>query len=265
MGGRVPEPATDLSELVAAARERVPVLVFGSQECSASIERSLLSPQKLAWEARLKREIGDEYVMLTSENLAALHLCIFVRKNLQRRCRAIRAEKVVTGVGNVIANKGALVIGFQIDQTRLLFVNCHLAAGQSKVADRNNGVRRIRKELRQLLNEPKRLDHNTRPVQPYDYVFWFGDLNYRVSGPRDAVFARLKEGRIDALLEMDQLTTERRKGHVFGEFDEAGITFLPTYKFDLGAKHYASVAAQRVPSWTDRILFKAIKHAHHAV
>lgn len=37
---------------------------------------------------------------------------------------------------------------------------------------------------------------------------------------------------------------------------EAPIGFPPTYKFDAGSDVYDSSRKQRVPSWTDRVLFK---------
>ena len=48
-------------------------------------------------------------------------------------------------------------------------------------------------------------------------------------------------------------------GEVFQEFDEGVITFAPTFKYDPGTDNYDSSSKQRVPSYTDRILFRVRK------
>ena len=42
----------------------------------------------------------------------------------------------------------------------------------------------------------------------------------------------------------------------FNGFQEAAIHFPPTFKFDPGTNDYDSSSKQRVPSYTDRILYK---------
>jgi hypothetical protein len=37
---------------------------------------------------------------------------------------------------------------------------------------------------------------------------------------------------------------------------EAPLNFKPTYKFDIGTDIYDTSAKKRIPSWTDRILYK---------
>ncbi len=49
---------------------------------------------------------------------------------------------------------------------------------------------------------------------------------------------------------------ERFAGRVFSDFVEGPITFMPTYKFDAGCDRYDSSDKARVPSWTDRVLFR---------
>ena len=41
------------------------------------------------------------------------------------------------------------------------------------------------------------------------------------------------------------------------EFQEGEIDFMPTYKFDKDTQIYDTSSKNRVPSWTDRILFKS--------
>ena len=42
---------------------------------------------------------------------------------------------------------------------------------------------------------------------------------------------------------------------MFESFNEAKITFPPTYKYDPGTSNYDTSEKNRVPSWTDRILY----------
>lgn len=123
-------------------------------------------------------------------------------------------------------------------------------------------------------------------MELYDNIFWFGDLNYRVDGTRGMVQKLLDKNMMDVLLSSDQLISEMQKGNVFQGFVESPITFPPTYKFNVTSSQaplnvaqpplpifatpqpppvdripdnsllYDSSLKQRIPSWTDRILYR---------
>ena len=59
----------------------------------------------------------------------------------------------------------------------------------------------------------------------------------------------------DVLIENDQLKWAMKQGSVLKEFVEAPLNFRPTFKFDRGSDSYDTSSKQRVPSWTDRILY----------
>lgn len=71
---------------------------------------------------------------------------------------------------------------------------------------------------------------------------------------------------ISSLIVHDQLHTQQRKGTAFHEgWREGRITFLPTYKYDVGSvATFDSSEKHRGPSWCDRILYRSrrdkIKH-----
>jgi hypothetical protein len=67
-----------------------------------------------------------------------------------------------------------------------------------------------------------------------DILFWFGDLNYRLNNNGDLIKEYVSKGKIEELLEFDQLLSEKAKQAVFNDFYENKITFKPTYKYDIG-------------------------------
>lgn len=61
---------------------------------------------------------------------------------------------------------------------------------------------------------------------------------------------------LEGLYENDQLNLQMVAGLSFPFYSEARITFMPTYKFDIGTDSYDSSEKARIPAWTDRILRK---------
>lgn len=43
---------------------------------------------------------------------------------------------------------------------------------------------------------------------------------------------------------------------IFAGFNEGPLIFRPTYKYDNNSEVYDSSEKQRIPSWTDRVLYK---------
>ena len=103
----------------------------------------------------------------------------------------------------------------------------------------------------------------------YDRVIWMGDLNYRIDLKRDEVDGLLQqymnkeistkenEKALQHLRSHDQLNKERLAGRIFSGFAEGVLSFKPTYKLDKESDDYDTSPKRRIPSWTDRILFKS--------
>ena len=86
-----------------------------------------------------------------------------------------------------------------------------------------------------------------------------GDLNYRIDTmPRDTVVSAVKSNNLAKLLERDQLLLSRKRNPAFRlrAFNEAPITFAPTYKYDVGTDNYDSSEKKRSPAWCDRLLYR---------
>jgi len=86
-----------------------------------------------------------------------------------------------------------------------------------------------------------------------DVVVWLGDFNYRVNGVIGAVVHAMKKNMFEVLLDNDQFLIERKIGRLPSNYEEGKILFAPTYKLNKDIESYN--VAQRVPGWTDRILF----------
>jgi synaptojanin len=71
-----------------------------------------------------------------------------------------------------------------------------------------------------------------------DAVIWLGDFNYRIGLPSDQARALVKKRDLETLFENDQLNLQMVAGLAFPFYSEARITFLPTYRFDIGTDEY---------------------------
>ena len=187
-----------------------------------------------------------DHVLLRSLNLVALGLFIYIRPSLISRLREFDSASVKTGLMGTAANKGGIAMRFKIDDSTFVFVTAHFAAGQSVVDDRNRDYWTITGNVK--FNNMRILDH--------DNIFWFGDFNYRLNTDNETARSLIKTKNYEKLLLMDQLSAEMKAGRVFVGFKEKQIQFDPTYKYDPMSTTYDTSEKMRVPSWTDRILFK---------
>lgn len=155
---------------------------------------------------------------------------------------------------------------FIVDDSSLCFINCHLAAGQTQVIHRNNDVASILDaaplpghQLPVSQTETFVSGGDGSMVLDHEMCILSGDLNYRIEAmPRDTVTHALRTKDLAKLLERDQLLLQRRKspGFRLRAFQEAPITFEPTYKYDVGTDDYDSSDKKRVPAWCDRVLYR---------
>ncbi|RNF27014.1 inositol 5-phosphatase-like protein [Trypanosoma conorhini] len=124
--------------------------------------------------------------------------------------------------------------------------------GQNDVESRSRLsllLRKIRHSSSTLL-EKKVLDK-------YDYVFFLGDLNSRLHGVKGNDIRRLvRKGEFDRLICHDEIRQGMVSGDTFDGFQEALISFPPTYKFDHETDLYDTSRKKRDPAWCDRILFR---------
>jgi hypothetical protein len=237
------------------------IYAVATQESCASISKSLLWSSKKAWEEMVSSHLSTAYEMVCAETLGATHLMVLAKKSTVKAVggvSCVRSATLATGVGNVVKNKGGVGICMRICGTSIVFVSSHFAASQTKVKERNADFKRINEELPLDCDVPTTHEPGTALSDRFDMVFWLGDLNYRIDGNRKAVEKLIKKNAEAALRNNDQLLNEQSRGNVFQGFREGKIRFNPTYKFDPGTDTYDTSSKQRIPAWTDRILYKTL-------
>jgi len=98
-------------------------------------------------------------------------------------------------------------------------------------------------------------------VLDHDYIFFLGDLNFRLNLNDDKlwmVYSNISRKEWGNLIKYDQLNAAREEGACFTDFEEAIISFPPTFKYMPKTDDYATGDGKnRMPAWCDRILWKA--------
>ncbi|KAK7228548.1 hypothetical protein V2G26_000718 [Clonostachys chloroleuca] len=190
---------------------------------------------------------GEKYVLLRSEQLVGAALCVFVKTSSLGRIKNVEGSVKKTGMSGMAGNKGAVAVRFDYANTQICFVTAHLAAGFANYDERNRDYATIHHGLRFQRN---------RSIDDHDAVIWLGDFNYRIGLTSETARSLVQRGDLETLYENDQLNLQMVAGLAFPFYSEARITFLPTYKFDIGTDTYDTSEKARIPAWTDRILRK---------
>lgn len=201
------------------------------------------------WMGELQKTIcrDNKYILITSTQLVGVCLFLFVRPHLAPYIKDVAVDMVKTGLGGATGNKGGVAIRLLVHSTSMCFVCAHFAAGQSQFNERNADYNEITRKI---------LFPMGRTLNSHDYVFWCGDFNYRIDMSNEEVKELVRQRDWLALLQKDQLTVQQREGKVFKNFIEKEINFPPTYKYDLFSDDYDTSEKNRIPAWTDRVLFR---------
>jgi len=169
--------------------------------------------------------VRDEYTPIAESVCGSTGLVMLAHKEAPVP-RKIETDQVPFGM-LWSTLKGAALVSLQFgDNDQLTVVSAHLAAGETRVAERNRDFG--------LLSAA--FDLAGRPGQ----VIIGGDLNYRT---------------LDGTLATDQLSAELQAGNVASGLHEHAIEFDPTYKFLPGTSTYTP---KRVRSFCDRVLFREL-------
>lgn len=233
------------------------IIAIGFQEMIQLSAQQIVSAdpeRRHQWEATLLAHLNktyghDRFSVLAASQLVGTSLSIFVETNQINFIKNVEIGSKKTGMGGMVGNKGSVAIRMNFNDTSLCFTCSHLTAGQLQTMERDRDVSFVQSDL---------LFSGQRDIQSHDIIFWFGDFNYRIDMDYSNALAKILEGDYETLLRYDQLGQRMTKGLVFSGFKENAIKFAPTYKYDVGSDVYDTSEKMRVPSWTDRILYKVL-------
>lgn len=139
------------------------------------------------YKAALEEALPRGYVLVAEQQLIGLLLLIYASPKVAPDIKSVSTTSVGTGLMGYMGNKGAttarIVLG---ETTRLVLVNCHMAAGNDKTSleRRNWDYAQILSRTRfEPINDSMDLKQSTgEEIDDADIAFWVGDLNYRLTG-----------------------------------------------------------------------------------
>ncbi|XP_055592832.1 phosphatidylinositol 4,5-bisphosphate 5-phosphatase A isoform X2 [Uranotaenia lowii] len=235
--------------------------VIGLQEVNAQPQNTLYNLFKDdLWTQKFKELLKErDYVVIKTEQMQGLLLSVFARRKHLLHLRQVETEYTRTGLGGIWGNKGAVSVRLNVYGCTICLVNAHLAAHDHMLEERINDYEKIVQEHKFHVKEKETIfDH--------DYVFWFGDLNFRLTGEAttsaEEIRAMVNRDELKKLIERDQLLLVRREGRAFQKLNERLPQFPPTFKFEPGTNEYDM---KRRPAWTDRILYAVKENPYRNV
>lgn len=255
--------------------------------------------------AKARSNGQTRYKLVIARHVGLTALLVFAKPDLAESVRWIQTAGVGVGLWEM-GNKGAVGarICFDLDgqESELTFTAAHLAPFEECVLRRNQDWENI---VRGLAFTPSKVlpsgqvgesdetqpllsgdDQDVPPLsglfKPHNHIFFAGDLNYRThsQGPKPTDYLSFPQPgqshstrHFSKWLVRDQLTQERDADRTLNGFEEAPITFPPTYKYSHASAGRPSKkplaleisdttepgtwnwSRHRFPSWCDRILF----------
>lgn len=141
------KPPESLALWLTAAEPMADIVAIGLQELDLTASALLAgeTAKGKVWEICIIHALnakGPRYQLLMSKQLAGMMLLVAVKREHMERIQDPRDCVVPVGILGM-ANKGAVSIRFQFDDSTFCFVNSHLCAHQANVLRRNQDFREI--------------------------------------------------------------------------------------------------------------------------
>ncbi|XP_054002192.1 inositol polyphosphate 5-phosphatase OCRL isoform X1 [Hylaeus anthracinus] len=231
------------------------VYAIGFQELDLTKEAFLFNdtPREEEWRQVVAKSLHPDgvYEQVAIVRLVGMMLLVYALNSHMPFIKDVSVDTVGTGIMGKMGNKGGVAVSCSIHNTSICFVNAHLAAHCEEYERRNQDYSDICARLSFSKYVPP------KNFKDHDQIYWLGDLNYRIT-EMDVTTAKqyIDAENYAPILALDQLAQQRQLGRVLQGFQEAEITFKPTYKYDPGTDNWDSSEKGRAPAWCDRVLWK---------
>jgi len=123
-----------------------------------------------------KTLLGTDYLSIAQESRGQMRLHVYAYKQVAPLIKKIKFSGANTGVGNVMANKGGIVVSFEYMRTKFTFLTAHLAAHEGKTYYQARCS-----NIQDILRSSKtcELSKIADVAVASHHMFVFGDLNFR--------------------------------------------------------------------------------------
>ena len=153
------------------------------------------------------------------------------------------------------ADKGAIFLGLKINYEKIALTNCHLQSGNNE-----SGYKERKESLKILLDY-------LISKKSLKLKLVLGDLNFRNNISTENLNKLLidynlnhnlieKKKILEKIKKYDEFLKIKKNKLIINDFFENKIDFLPSYKWIRDSKSYDFKEGTRIPSWTDRIIYK---------
>ena len=216
----------------------------------------------------VKAILGKGYSCLAEEQRGQMRMHVWASDEVAPFMENIRITGANTGIGNVLANKGGIIVTLDYLQTRISFLTAHLAAHEGA-----NHYKSRCENVFDILQKSKGFNFSKKGNISFDcaisshYMFVLGDLNFRTKFDGDnehednvnRAMELIEAKDWETLYSFDELHKGVTNGDLLVDFKTPPCNFYPTFKVQREAGFVYK--KQRTPSYTDRILYKGA-HGH---
>lgn len=137
------------------------------------------------WKQAVLDALPAGYQLVAEQQLVGLLVLAYAAPSMAPTISSVSCTSVGTGLMGYMGNKGAVAVRIVLgDMSRLVFVNCHLAAGSDKgsLERRNWDASQIMGRTRfDPVKDSDGVEQGSESIGDEDFAFWFGDLNYRLN------------------------------------------------------------------------------------